>query len=139
MRSNSELHRKSTQRPPFLSALCLLTFTGSSIGFFGYFLAALFFEKTSELIVKYSSWHSSEAISPLYFTLFMALFAISLTGAIRMWKLHRDGFFLYVFAQLAILIIPVLWIDWQAFSTTNAIFTVMFVTGYGMNFKRLKR
>jgi len=139
MKSNSELHRKSTQRPPFLSALCLLTFTGSSIGFFGYFLAAFFFEKTSELIVKYSSWHSSEAISPLYFTLFMALFVISLTGAIRMWKLHRDGFFLYVFAQLAILIIPVLWIDWQAFSTTNAIFTVMFVTGYGMNFKRLKR
>jgi len=94
MKLNSELHRKSTQRPPFLSALCLLTFIGSSIGFIGYFLVALFFEKSSELIVKYSSWHSTEVILPLYFTLLMALFAFSLTGAIRMWKLHRDGFFL---------------------------------------------
>lgn len=125
-----EQTEKRNQRPPFLSALCLLTFIGSSIGFIGYFLAALFFEKTSELIVKYSSWHSTETISPLYFTLLMALFAISLSGAIRMWKLHRDGFFLYVFAQLAILFVPVMWIDWQAFSTTNAIFTAIFISGY---------
>ncbi len=132
-----EQTEKKYHRPPFLSALCLLSFIGSSVGFVGYFLAALFFENTSELIVKYSSWHSSEAISPLYFTLFMALFAISLTGAIRMWKLHRDGFYLYVFVQLAILFIPVLWIDWQAFSTTNAIFTTVFMVGYGLNWKKL--
>lgn len=134
-----EQKEKRNQRPPFLSALCLLTFMGSSIGFIGYFLAALFFEKTSELIVKYSSWHSTEAISPLYFTLLMALFALSLTGAIRMWKLHRDGFFLYIFAQLAILFIPVIWIDWQAFSTTNAIFTTVFVVGYGLNRRFFKK
>ncbi|WP_372950628.1 hypothetical protein [Mariniphaga sp.] len=130
---------KSKQRPPLLSALCLLSFIGSSIGFIGYFLAALFFEKTSELIIKYSSWHSTDAISPVYFTLLMALFAISLTGAIRMWKLHCDGFFLYVFAQLAILFVPVLWIDWQAFSTTNAIFTLVFVGGYGLNWKVFRK
>jgi hypothetical protein len=68
----------------------------------------------------------------------MALFAFSLTGAIRMWKLHRDGFYLYVFAQLAILFVPVVWIDWQAFSTTNAIFTAVFAAGYGLHFKVLK-
>lgn len=133
-----EQTEKKKQRPPLLSALCLLTFIGSSIGFFGYFIATLFFEKTSELIVKYSSWHSTEAISPLYFTLLMALFAFSLTGAIRMWKLHRDGFFLYVFAQLSILFVPVLWNDWQALSATNAIFTMVFVVGYGLHLKKLK-
>jgi hypothetical protein len=133
-----EQTEKRKQRPPFLSALCLLTFMGSCIGFVGYFLAALFFEKTSELIIKYSSWHSTEAISPLYFTLLMALFALSLTGAIRMWKLHRDGFFLYVFAQLAILFVPVIWIDWPSLSTTNAIFTTVFVVGYGLNWKFFK-
>jgi hypothetical protein len=129
---------KSLQRPPFLSALCLLTFIGSSIGFIGYFLAALFFEKTSEIIIKYSSWHSTEVISPVYFTLLMALFALSLTGAIRMWKFHRDGFFLYVFAQLVLLVLPVLWINPQAFSETNAIFTTIFIVGYSINLKFLK-
>lgn len=134
-----ETRKQNNHRPPFLSALCLLTFMGSSIGFTGYFLAALFFKKTSELIIKYSSWHSTDTISPLYFTLLMALFAFSLTGAIRMWKLHRDGFFLYVFAQLAILFVPVMWIDWQAFSTTNAIFTTVFVVGYGLNWKQFNQ
>ena len=138
MESEIKSQKQNDLRPPFLSALCLLTFIGSSIGFTGYFLAALFFEKTSELILKYSSWHSTETISPLYFSLLMALFAISLTGAIRMWKLHRDGFYLYVFAQLSILIVPVVWIDWQALSATNAIFTTVFMLGYGFHFKVLK-
>lgn len=126
------------QRPALLTALCILTFTGSSIGFAGYFIASLFFEKSSALIVQYSSWNSADAISPVYFTLLMALFALSLTGAIRMWKFHRDGLYLYVLSQLAILFIPVIWINWQAFSHTNAIFTVIFIAGYVLNRKWLK-
>ena len=126
------------KRPPILSALCILTFMGSTIGFFGYFLASVFFEKTSELIIQYSSWHSVENISPVYFTLLMVLFALSLTGAIRMWKLHRDGYFLYVFAQTIILFLPAIWINWQAFSVSNAIFTVVFVLGFSLNRKYLK-
>ncbi|MDX9907976.1 MAG: hypothetical protein GX792_09755 [Bacteroidales bacterium] len=126
---------KTTQRTSFLSALCVLTFIGSSIGFAGYFLASLFFEKTTELIIKYSSWSSVETLSPAYFTLLMALFALSLTGAIRMWKLHADGLYLYIFAQLTILFIPVIWNDWQAFSQTNAIFTLIFITGYWLSRK----
>ncbi len=126
-------------RPPFFSALCILTFIGSSLGFFVYFFAALFFEKTSELIIKYSNWSSVEAISPLYFTTLMALMAISLTGAIRMWKWHRDGFYLYIFAQLAIMFLPVIWIDREAFSDTNAIFTGIFFIGYGLNYKYFKQ
>lgn len=129
-------HKKS--RPQLLSALCILTFIGSTIGFIGYFLASLFFEQVSEFIIEYSSWHSGEAVSPLYFTLLMALFAISLTGAIRMWKLHRDGFFLYVFAQLVLLFLPVLWINPQAFSETNAIFTAIFIAGYSISFRYFK-
>ncbi len=127
------------KRPAFLSALCLLTFIGSTIGFLGYFSASLFFEKTLEIIVKYSSWYSTEAVSQLYFTLLMALYAVSLTGAIRMWKLYRDGFFLYVFAQSAILFIPVIWFDRHSFSETNAIFATVFITGYALCLKYMHR
>ena len=132
------MNDKTKNRPPFLSALCILTFTGSTIGFIGYFLASLFFERTSELIIEYSSWHSVDAISPLYFTILMTLFAFSLTGAIRMWKLHRDGFYLYVFSQLVILFLPAIWIDWNSFSVVNAIFTAVFILGYGWNWRRLR-
>jgi len=135
MQRNDE---KDVSRPALLNVLCILTFIGSGIAFIGYFLASLFFEQVPELIIEYSSWHSVEAISPVYFTLLMALFALSLTGAIRMWKLHRDGFFLYVFAQLVLLFLPVLWINPQAFSETNAIFTTIFIVGYSINLKFLK-
>jgi len=132
------MEQKSKIRPPFLSALCILTFTGSGISFFGYFLVSLFFEEATSLIIEYSSWHSTEAISPVYFTTLMALSAISLTGAIRMWKLHRDGYYLYIFSQMTILFLPVIWISWHAFYVTNAIFTGIFIIGYGINLKYLK-
>lgn len=129
---------KIKNRPVLLSALCGLTFIGSSTGFAGYFLASLFFEKSTAFIVKYSSWHTAEAFSPFYFNVLMALFALSLTGAIRMWKLHRDGLFLYAFAQFSILFVPVIWFGWSAFSQTNAIFTAIFLAGYILNQRELK-
>lgn len=132
------MQTEKIKRPDLLSALCILSFVGSGLAFIGYFLASLFFEKTSELIIKYSNWHTVEAISPLYFTVIMALSAGSLIGAIRIWKLHKDGFYLYIFAQLAIMFLPVIWINWAAFSNTNVIFTGIFFIGYGINFKHLK-
>jgi len=126
------------KRPDFLSGLCILTFIGSSVTFIGYFLASLFFEEVSNLIVRYSSWHSTESISQVYFTVLMALYALSLVGAIRMWKLHKDGFFLYIFAQLIIVLLPAIWIGSHAFSVTNAIFTTVFIVGYSLNYKWLK-
>lgn len=126
-----------TNRSNLLTALCILTFIGSGASFFVYFLASVFFEKTSELIIKYSKWHSVEAISPFYFTLFMALSAVSLVGAIRMWKLHRDGFFIYTISQIILLFLPVIWIGWSSFSVTGAIFTSVFVVGYALSWKWL--
>jgi hypothetical protein len=132
------MNETKANRYDFLSALCILTFIGSTTSFFGYFLVSVFFKKASELIIKYSNWHSVEAISPLYFTIFMALSAISLTGAIRMWKLHRDGFFIYTVAQVVLLFLPAMWIGWNSISDTGAIFTVIFIGGYGLNWKKMK-
>lgn len=125
-------------RPNLLSALCILTFIGSTTSFIGYFLASVFFKKSSELIIKFSNWHSVEAISPLYFTLLMAVSAVSLVGAIRMWKLHRDGFHIYSIAQIIILSLPVVWLGWNAISVTAIIFTMIFIGGYGLNWKSFK-
>lgn len=127
-------HKKS----PLFSALCFLSIIGSGLAFIAYFFAAIYFKKTSELIIEYSSWHSTESISPLYFTLLMALYAISLAGVIRIWKLNRDGFFLYWVTQIIILFVPVIWIEWSAFSVTNSIFTVVFIGGYLLYYKTLK-
>ncbi len=130
---------KTTERSPFLSALCILTFIGSGIGFLGYFYLSLFFEKASELIVSIGNIQSMDKVTPWYFLILMVLYALSLTGAIRMWKLHRDGYFLYVAAQLLVLFLPVFQLGWAAFYFTNAIFTIVFVLGYSLNYKFFKR
>lgn len=128
---------KASNRPPFLTALCILTFIGSTFGFISCFLASLFFERTTELIIKYSSWHSVDSISPLYFITLMILFSFSLVGAIRIWKLHRNGIYIYSISQITILLIPAIWINTQALSATNAIATGVFILGYTLNWKVL--
>ena len=135
----TKMNEIQTTRTDFLSALCIATFIGSSASFIVYFLAAIFFDQASGFIIKYSNWHSTEAISPLYFTLFMVVSAVSLTGAIRMWKLHRDGFYIYTVAQIILLFIPVFWVGWNSFSVTGTIFTIVFVGGYGLNLRQLNR
>jgi hypothetical protein len=127
---------KST-RPPFLEALCLLSFIGSSVSFAIFLLAAIFFEKAGEIIIKYSSWHTVDQISPLYFFLLSGFHLLSFSGVARMWKLHRDGLPIYILAQLIIMFFPSVWIGWQAFSVTNAIFTGVFIGGYILNLKNL--
>ena len=131
-------HENEYGRNAFLSALCILTFIGSGIGILTYLLASLFFKAATEIIVKFSMMHSTDAISPFYFTLFMALSAVSLTGAIRMWKLHRDGFYFYTAAQILMLVLPVIWLGWDSFSAPGAIFTLVFMGGYGLNWKWMK-
>lgn len=131
------MNEEKTSRSVLLSALCILTFIGSTVSFITFFLGSVFFDKASEIIIKYSSWHSVESISPFYFTMFMALSAISLIGAIRMWKLHRDGFFVYTISQLCLLCLPVIWIGADSFSATGAIFTAVFIGGYSLSIKQL--
>jgi hypothetical protein len=55
-----------------------------------------------------------------------------------MWKLHRDGFFVYSISQSVMLFLPAIWIGWNSFSATGAIFTAIFIVGYGLNLKYLK-
>lgn len=135
--NDSDRTNTSSSRPSILSALCILTFIGSSIGFTGYFLASVFYEKFARLIITYSSWSDTHNLSPVYFTLMMVYNAVVLIGAIKMWKLQRNGFLFYLIAQLAVMFTPALWINWNAFSYTNAIFSVLFVVGYAMNLRHM--
>jgi len=133
------MNDSSIRRSALLSALCLLSFAGSGASFIIYFLGSVFFEEFAALIMKYSSTHTMENLSPMYFTLFMVLNAVSLTGAIRMWKMHFDGFFIYTIAQIVLFVIPLVWLGSDAFSAPAAIFTGVFITGYALNWKSLKR
>jgi hypothetical protein len=125
-------------RHDFLSALCILTFIGSSFKFVLYLLASLFFERTSIIIVEYSAWHSTDAVNSFYFTILMSLSVFSLIGTVLMWKLCLNGFYIYTAAQVLLLFFPVFWIGNHAFSVMNLIFTIIFICSYALNIKYLK-
>ena len=121
-----------------LSAALLLSTMGSIIGAIMYFLAALFFNETQSLIIHLTDIRSMDNITPLFFDIFGALYALSLAGVILMKKRWKKGFYLYTAAQIVILFVPVLWIGYGAFSFVNLIFTLLFITIYLGNLKYLK-
>ena len=126
------------ERPRVLEALCFLSFLGSGGAAVLYILAALFFGKAQEYILKYSSMHTTESISPVYFLSLGLLFMASFYGVLLMWKLKRSGFFIYVSAQLGVLLLPLFWLGTGAFSAVVLIFTVLFAGAYASQYKCLK-
>jgi hypothetical protein len=125
-------------RPRVLEALCFLSFLGSGGGFLLYLPAAVFYGKAQEIILKYSSLHTMDGLSPLYFLLFSLFFLVSLFGVIRMWNLKRNGFYIYAAAQILIFSWPLAWMGMEAFSATSLIFTVLFLGAYAAQVSKLR-
>lgn len=126
------------ERSRILTALCLLSFIGSGGGLLLYLAATVFFKNSVDIILKFSSLHSPESLSPLYFLIFSLFFLISITGVIRIWHLKRSGFYIYTIAQFLILAWPLIWLGKDAFSAVSLIFTTLFVVLYASRLRELK-
>ncbi len=116
-----------------------MSFIGSGAAALLYLTGSVFFEKASDIIIEYTSAHSTEQISPRYFLTLAVLYILSLQGVNEMWKLQRRGFFVYATAQLAILAVPLLRMGEDAFSAVSVIFTVLFIVAYATQYKKLKK
>jgi hypothetical protein len=70
------------------------------------------------------------------------LFAVlSLLGVFMMWKLNKNGFYLYTFANVFWLLVPLGLIDFDAtfFNTMiGAVITAIFVILYAVNLKHME-
>lgn len=129
---------QETTRPRVLETLCLMSFLGSGGGTLLYLLAAVFYRQAQEIIIRFSSAHTTEMISPLYFFLLSLLFATSLFGVWNMWKLQRKGYYVYVAAQVMILLYPLIWMGKPAFSAVALIFTTLFIAVYSFQFRHFR-
>ena len=126
------------KKPILFESVCIFSIIGSSAGFITMFISTLFFRIVTEKIISITNLTSTENLSPLYFAMLMAAFSISLVGAIKLYRLQRVGLFFYLTAQAMILFLPVIWLGTNAFSTTNAIFTLIFSGVYLAYYKSLK-
>jgi len=114
------------KKPILFESACIFSIIGSSAGFIFMFISTLFFRIVTEKITSITNLTSTENLSPLYFAMLMSAFCLSLVGAIKLYRLQRVGLYFYLTAQALIMFLPVFWLGNQAFSATNAIFTLVF-------------
>jgi len=128
----------STQRPLLLSSALVLSTIGSSIGTAAYLGTFLFYKQALPLIEKFTNDLTAGMISRFYILAMAILSFISLLGVLKMWKNERTGFFFYLFAQVCLFVLPLVNIGKQAFSSTNTIFTVLFLSIYAIFLKQMQ-
>jgi len=114
----------TTQRPTFLTVLCILTFIGSGLGLlFG--IIGLVAAGAIESVAAYLPVGVDSGIFKSIITLI--LLAGSLYGAIQMWKLKKLGFYIYAAANVILLILN--------FGIFGLIITAAFIIMYYLNLK----
>lgn len=126
------------KKPILFESASIFSIIGSSIGFISMFISTLFFRIVTEKITSVTNITATEKLSPLYFAMLMAAFCVSLVGAIKLYRMQRAGLYFYLIAQTMILFLPVIWLGANAFSATNAIFTLIFSGVYLAYYKSLK-
>lgn len=139
--------KQENKRPVFLTVLCILTFIGAGFsvlsalimlflpasfmeGMQGQFVDMLGEDKADEMV---ASMTLATKLAPYQFVLSL----LSLVGAIMMFQLKRLGFYLYVLAQVLLVVLPAFisgqWgIFWQAF------WAILFIVLYALNLKSMK-
>jgi len=118
------------KKPILFESASIFSIIGSSIGFISMFISTFFFRIVTEKITSVTNITATEKLSPAYFAMLMAAFSVSLAGAIKLYRMQRAGLYFYLAAQAMIMFLPVFWLGSNAFSTTNAIFTLLFAGVY---------
>jgi hypothetical protein len=125
------------QRTLLLEALCYLSFAGNFLRFLLFIIAALFFRKVSAWIISVTNITEMDGITPFYFVVLSVISLVALTGVFRLWGLKKDGLLLYFAGKSALLLMPAIWIGWQAVSVTGLVFTTLFLILYLSQIKLL--
>ena len=129
---------KQQDRPLLLVAALTLSAVGNSIAILTFWGISLFYSRAITLIEQLTNVQNAQQLSPLYFAVFGALYLGSLTGIIYMWKWKRTGFYVYLTAQIVIMLMPMFWLSANAFSSINLIFTLLFVAIYALYLKSFR-
>ena len=133
---------ETKNRPELLTVLCILTFIGSGTSLLANGVLYLMFDQLKELIEQQSVFSLMGSDVDLSFLLdiksgfFLAqllIYALSLYGAVQMFQLRKIGFHLYAIAQIALLIIPKIFVPVLPFPFFELMVSAAFVYLYYKN------
>lgn len=105
------------KRPRFLTLLCILTFISTGFSIIGSIITTPMADFMIEFI-RHSPEYNPDEYATLFvlwkmgwgFYLAILLFTLlSLTGALLMWNLKKNGFHFYTIANIILVYLPVVW------------------------------
>lgn len=128
----TQMAAESGKRSGFLTVLCILTFIGSGLGTLGGLLMTVGMGAIMESI---PGMGAALGGGTAYFAVATVLAAGSLFGAIKMWKLQKQGFFIYAGANVLGIILPLIF--GLPFSAMGAVFPILFIVLYYLNVKHM--
>jgi hypothetical protein len=127
------------KRPQMLTILCILSFIGSGLSGFSFLMV---YSSYSEVIPQLQEYAGSfpgmdlitKAPKGMFLTGFI-LYTFSFLGANLMWRLRKIGFHFYTAAQIAILLLPVIYISNFPLPVVDGLFSAFFVILYFNHYK----
>ena len=129
--------------PPLLIILCILTFIGSGMTFFSNLMIFLFFDEFKTVAAEVAKAFKLPGMEmfinarPLFFLVSAGISALAVSGAIRMWKLHRHGFHIYTVSQILLIISPMYFFKLPRPSALDILLSSVFVILYSLNLKKM--
>lgn len=138
---------EAAPRLTFLRILCITSVIGSGLGFISYLFCALFFDSLGPAIESSKFEMQEEVMLMLprllaagrwFFLLNAVFFGLSLFGVIQMWKLRKEGFHFYAMSQIALLIVPLLFMRGYAETIPQAMITGTFIFSYASHLRFMK-
>lgn len=130
---------ETAKRPVFLTVLCILSFIAAGLGILGYITAITAMSVVSSIdttgLEGMTYTGPSIGLTWAYVIVGFVTVLVSLFGVIKMWKLKKMGFYLYVGASVVSMIMGIIY---SGFGVMGVIFPVLFIVLYGLNLKHMK-
>jgi hypothetical protein len=137
------------KRPTGLTVLCILTFIGSGVMLFSYFVSYALYNTMPNMILTLAE-SMGGTVGKIYedaadifintpkssFLLMTLPSLFSIVGAAIMLNMRKLGFHLYIVGQILIVGFPILLLK-SNFSIGDLLFTLLFVALYAIFFKKM--
>lgn len=147
LEESPEITEPAMRTPLGLRILCVLLWLGSLMRIIlalGVLAGGAAFVKWARIPVVDTILRDDVAGSPLYLSLKVLFFAASVIGVWLIWKLKKRGLWIYLTAELTLLLLPIIFLHPLGLSylmvklILSAIFTLLFIFLLSFHFKKLK-
>ena len=127
------------KRPQILSVLCILSFIGSCMSGFSFFMVYSAYDEVLPQLQDYAGkFPGMEYILSApkgFFLTGFILYTFSFFGANLMWRLKKVGFHFYAAAQIALVLLPMIYIKGFPLPVIDGLVSALFIVLYFKHYK----